>query len=220
MPHIANRTRHAGALAELPGEIAEFALPTPSGAEDQFQGLQTQALGGLQGLIGTSPAPSRQGIEEALFGRTKEAIERQAGDVGRDIKEGTFGRGVGLSTITGDLLDRLNRERLDAIERARREAFLGAGAEQRAESQARLAPINTAFGAGFTQTGREQQARQFGLQQGFQNLLNRLEREQRGTLQRESFRSAEDIASNQLLAGGIVGGLGGLASIFSGWGKK
>ena len=213
-----------------------FTLPGSTEAMTGFRNLQTQGISGLQGLLGEDVSVRRQAIEDALFGRSKEAIDRQAGDLGRDIREGTFGRNVGLSTITGDMLDRLNREQLDAISRAKREAFLGAGAETRSEDAARIAALGQAFsegtqalgqeaGIGQANAARQQQGRQAAAQTAFENLLNRLNRQQqagqfgaelgsRERLQERQIKSSEDIASSHMLAGGVASGIGGLATLF------
>ena len=223
----------------LAGETIPPAFATPGTADalTRFRDLQTRGITGLQGLLTQDPTARRQTIEDALFSRAQETINRQATDLGRDIEEGTFARGVGKSTITRDMLDRLNREQLDATARARRESFLSAGAETRAEDAAKMAALGQAFSEGMQGIGqeagisqanaaREQQGKQTAAQTAFQNLLNRLNRQQQGgqfsaelgsreTLQREQMKSAEEIADAQILAGGIAGGIGGIGTLFS-----
>lgn len=213
-----------------------FRLPASPEAAEAMRQLQRRAITGLEQLLIEEPAAVRDKIEQALYDRAAEVINRQATDLGRDIRESFFGRGVGASTMTTDMLGRLAREQLDALGRARREAFLGAGAESRASQAARLSALGSAYGAGttglqaeagvgLTQTGREQQARQAAAQETFQNLLTRLGREQqagqfgrelesRERLQERGFETAENIAERGMLATGIGAGIGGLARLF------
>lgn len=213
-----------------------FDLPATPEALTGLRGLQTSGVRGLETLLAEGPTAARDAVERALFERAAETINRSADDLAREINEGTFARGVGVSTITSDMQQRLQRERMDALARARREAVVGAGAESRADYAARLAGLNQAFSAGtgglqaeanvgLANTGREQQARQFGATSAFENLINRLNREQRGLefgtelgarerLQERGFRSAEDIAERQMLGTGIAAGIGGLATLF------
>ena len=213
-----------------------FTLPGSPEAMAGFRALQTRGVSGLEGLLGEDVSARRKAIEDALFGRSKEQIDLQAGDLRRDILEGTFGRNVGESTMSKDLLDRLNKNIFDATGRAQREAFLGAGAETRSEDAARIAALGQAFsegtqalgqeaGVGQANAARQQQGRQAAAQTAFENLLNRLNRQQqagqfgaelgsRERLQERQIKSSEDIASSQMLAGGLASGIGGLATLF------
>lgn len=226
------------AIARFTRTGTGFGLPYP---EDSMLGLRRLQMGGAYGLEGLlDPATAqarRQQIEDDLFAEMQDDLTRAYTDTRQGIREENFGRGVGLSTITGDDLGRLEKERNDALISARRNARVAAGGESRADDAARLAAVGNAFASGTTglqgeanvglaNAGREQQARQFAAQSGFENLMTRLNREQRErlfgreigsreSLTREGFRNARDIASANRLTSGVSAGLGGLASFFA-----
>ena len=228
-------------MLEDPEVIAAFTRPTPfevpGGPEalDRFRNLQTSGITGLEELL-ASPSGRRPEIEEALFSRAAEDINRAADRTRLLEREGTYGRGVGVSSITNDRLADVDRERMDALGRARREAILGASAEARADESARLAALGQGYttgtggiqseaNIGFQNAAGEATANQYGVGTSATNLTNRLNREQRGAefgaelgsreeLERQRRGLARDISTNQLLAGGIGAGLGGLAGLF------
>lgn len=231
-------------LFEDPEVIASFVRPSPfevpdaAGALERFRGLQTRSLSGLEELLAGGGARGRPEIESALFERSAEDINRAADRTRLMEREGTYARGVGTSSITNDRLADVDRERMDALGRARREAILGASAEARADESARLAALGQGYttgtggiqseaNIGFQNIGGEAAANQYGVGAGATNLTNRLNREQTGSqfgaelmsrenLERERRNLARDISTNQLLAGGIGAGLGGLAGLFRG----
>lgn len=232
------------ALIESPEDLARFlegtpyALPGALDAATRLRDLQTAGTTGVTDLLAPGSADARrQAVEDALYERAAEAINREATDLRQSIRERNFGRGMGVSTVTGDDLGRLERERLDAIGRARREAVLASGEEARAQDAARLAALGQAFGQGTTglqaeanvglaSGGRGQQARTSAAQIGSQGLLNRLTREQqagqfgaelgsRERLFERGRESAENIAAENRLAAGIGGGIAGVANVFS-----
>ena len=203
-----------------------YELPDRATSGAGLRRLQMAGASGLEGLLDTTAGDlRRRAIEEALFERSSEDIGRAYTDTRQGIREENFGRGIGLSTITGDDLGRLERERNDALSRARREAFVTAGGESRADDAARLAAVGQAFNSGTTglqgeanvglaNAGREQAARTSAAQFGFSNLLNRLNREQQERLTREGYQNTADIAASNRIASGVGAGLGGLASFF------
>lgn len=216
-----------------------YELPDSDAASLGLRSLQTSARGGfedLTGMVGQGAEARNKPYEDALYARSAETINREADDLSRAINETTFGRNVGFGTIRMDEQDRLTRQRLDSLGRARRDAYIGAGAEARNDVTASLAALNAAFSAGssglrdeanvgMTNTAREQQARTTGTQSALAELTAELLREQQGGqftrgleqqkgLQEASFENASDIARNQMLAQGITAGLGGLGSLF------
>ena len=187
-------------LAEDPQGISEFIFP---GVSPQVQEVEDLAFTGLESLLApTSTVEEEAETEAALFSKSAETIEDAALLAQRDIEEGTFGRGVGLSTITGDLLDRLSKQKLDALARARRDAFLGSRAETRESRKSTLEPITTGLTSTQSRSEAGQKARQFGVESGSKSLTSRLDRE-----------ATADTASNQLLSAGLTAGIGGLAAI-------
>mgnify|MGYP001597995950 CR=1 FL=1 len=187
-------------LAEDPQGISEFIFP---GVSPQVQEVEDLAFTGLESLLApTSTVEEEAETEAALFSKSAETIEDAALLAQRDIEEGTFGRGVGLSTITGDLLDRLSKQKLDALARASRDAFLGSRAETRESRKSTLAPITTGLTSTQSRSEAGQKARQFGVESGSKSLTSRLDRE-----------ATADAASDQLLATGLTAGIGGLATI-------
>ena len=134
---------------------------------------------GLASLLGNG---NPQATEDALFQRMAGDIDRTSGDAARSINENTFGRGLGLSTISRDMQADRERLREDALLKARKDSFL-------ASQQATLAALAQAA----TQQAREQQGNQFN---------------QSMDMQRRNISSQRDIANNQMLAqgGGLLGG--------------
>lgn len=244
---MALTARPGGSLESLfedPEAIAAFTRPTPfevpdtMGARGRFRDLQTQSISGLEELLAGGGAKRRPEIEEELYNRQAEDINRASDRTRSMEREGTFGRGVGVSSITNDRLADVDRERNDSLGRARREAILGASAEARAEEAARLAALGQGYTTGtggmqseanifFNNAQAEADANKYGVGVGSTNLTNRLAREQQGgqfgaelasreELERERRGLTREISRDQLLAGGIGAGIGGLAGLFRG----
>jgi len=210
------------------GLYSPFELPDTQGAMTGLRGLQTDAVGGFRSLLAADPAAARKAVEDAMYASQAEGINRQADQLGRGLEENAFSRGVGLSSIALDRSRDLDRERLDALGRASREAFIGAGNESRADQAARLSALGTAFNAGtsglqgeanvgLTNAGRDMQANQFGANMGFQGFENALNRDQ----QNNQFNANLGLSNRQLdlnergqNMAGIAAGLGGLANFF------
>ena len=141
--------RRPWAPAQWGGEV-DVQPPAPAGAPT--------------GLAELMESPSRGSIEDAMYAGQEESITRAMEAQLDRMLEGQFGRGVGSSTQTVDLTSDLTQEYYDALARARREAFLGAGAEGRAETATRQA----GEALGLQRTGMEQQAQQFEASLGSQ----------------------------------------------------
>lgn len=140
--------------------------------------------GGLEDLLRQDP----RALEDSLYTSSAEDINRRSGDTARTINENTFGRGLGLSTITRDLQADRERLRDDALVKARRDSAFAA-------RSAVLQALATAAGQQSADANRRQQANQFNTTQNFN--------ERQGNRQ-------ESIANRNLVAQGI-GGLGGAA---------
>jgi hypothetical protein len=149
--------------------------------------LQTGATSGLQGLFTRDTAAARKAMEDALYAGQEEGINTAADRARAAMLEGTFGRGVGSSSILLELAGRGEQEHSDALARARREAFTQAGAEDRADMASQLGLYTSAGSLATTalhneaqvalaNLAREQQESQFGRNlefQGGENALNR-----------------------------------------------
>ena len=231
------------ALLEDPDVIAQFAsaprfdLPQGEEASAAFRRAQLGGLRGLEGLLAAPPSRSRE-YEDAMFNESAEDINRAADRTRLTEREGAFGKGVGLSTILNNRLSDVDRERMDALAGARRQAILGAGAEARAQQQAQLAALGQSFSqgtqglqaeanVGLQNAQNQAQGAQYATSSAGTNLTNRLGREQqasqftaelgsRENLERERRNLSRDISQQNLLAGGIGAGIGGLASLFRG----
>lgn len=151
--------------------------------------LRQSLNSGLAALLGHG---NPQATEDALYGRMAGDIDRESADAARSINENTFGRGLGLSTISRDMQADRERLRGDALGKARTDAFL-------ASQQATLAALAQAAGVDARRQQMQQQDQQF------RASLN----------SRDDAMSAQrSIANNQMLAqgGGLLGGaLAGLA---------
>lgn len=150
--------------------------------------IQQRALTGFDKLAADDPKV----YADQLYANAVEAIERQSGDRAREINEHTFGRGLGLSTITRDLQMAREKEVLDAKTKARREADLAA-------RQATLSALGQAAGAASQDLTRQQSSAQFQANQ---------------QMQRKQLGQQSDIANMNALTQG-VGGLG-MAGLYMG----
>lgn len=214
------------------------ALPGAEEAKTRLRGLQTGGVDRLFALMDKDPSARRQAIEDALY-------EEQAADINEALDrerqrglETLFGRGVGESSITGDyVLGPIARERASRLASARRNAFAQAGSEVRADTATQLQMLGQAFNqgtAGLQGEANVEQAtaaRQAAVAEAAKNRaqavseagLSRTQQEsqfgrslgQQKELQERAFTTAEKIASENRLAGGIGAGIGGLATLFS-----
>ena len=199
---------------------------TPGSDAAMALARQTQA-GGMQGLqslyqTGAQDLPTNTGdIYKSILARSMDTLNTQRTALQRDLEEGTFARGVGLSTISGDMMSRLNRDYSDAGVRASEEANQFAGNEARQNYAARLAGaaqgastgtavLSNEENVGLTNAQRQQQGLQFQSAQDTTVSEAAKNRAQQATLQREGFSHADDIAKAQMIA------LGGssLATLF------
>ena len=153
----------ASTITELPGSAT---------AATDLRRLQLGGSGGLQGLMMRDTGDQRSKIQKAMFDQSAEGISRAADLQRQSMLEGTFARGVGPSSITVDLAGRLGQEYNDAMARAGREAYIGAGSEERADLASQLGLYDSAFDRGTTglqaeanvgqaNASREQQGSQF-----------------------------------------------------------
>lgn len=173
--------------------VGTYELPRTTEANEAFRNLQLGGATGLQGLMTRDTTAKRKAFEDASYAGQAEGINSAADLQRRQMLEGTFGRGVGSSSITVDLAGRLGQEQNDALARARREAMLAAGAEDRADLASELGVNNAAFGAGTTglqgdanvalaNLSREQQESQFGRNLAFQGSEGAANRSQQANL--------------------------------------
>jgi hypothetical protein len=201
-------------------------LPRAEEAKGALRDLQLGGVRGLETLLGADPNAGRARMEAAFYDPMAEQIDYDTDRAIRDANEVYGGRNVLTSTIPMDYMRApLERERMQAKERARSNAITSAGSEMRADTNSQLQTLGAAFNTGTAgmqadanvesaSAARGQQATQAGYQTGLQREENARNREQQATLQREGFTNARDIASNSMLMGGLGAGIGGLASLF------
>ena len=166
-----------------------YALPEASAAAQALRDLQMGATRGLQGLLSRDTTAERKAMEKALYKGQKQGINTAADRARAQMLEGTFGRGVGSSSILVELAGRGQQEHADALARARREAYTQAGAEERADLASALGLFNTTGSLATTglqgeanvmlaNLAREQQESQFSRNLGFQGSENAANRAQ------------------------------------------
>lgn len=145
--------------------------------------LRQSLNSGLAALLGNG---NPQVTEDALYDRMAGDIDRTSADAARSINENTFGRGLGLSTISRDMQADRERLRGDALGKARKDAFL-------ASQQATLAALAQAAGVDARRQQMQQQDQQF------RASINSRD---------DAMGAQRDIANNQMLAqgGGLLGG--------------
>jgi hypothetical protein len=134
----------------------------------------------LSGMVSENP----RGLENRLYKSSAADIDDRSADTARQINESTFGRGLGLSSVTADLQADREQIRQEALVKARRDAAM-------ASRSAILAALSQAAGL----QGQRQQQGQFDENMRFRQK----ELDERGSAQNKA-----------LLAQGI-GGLGGAA---------
>src|SRR6185295_3415856 len=101
--------------------------PGSSAASQAMRDLQLKGLAGLGGLLGQDTSAQRAKMEKSLYDASAEGINTAADRQRQAMLEGTFGRGVGSSSITLELAGRGQQEQNDALARAAREAYTQAG---------------------------------------------------------------------------------------------
>jgi hypothetical protein len=168
-----------------------FDLPDTPAALAQMRALQSRSGGGLSSLMDQDTGAQRARVQRALYDASAEGINTAADRQRQTMLEGTFAHGVGPSSITVELAGRGQQEQGDALARAARDAYAGAGAEQRADLASQQGLYNTGFAAAtaglqgdanvaLTNAAREQQESQFGRNlefQGSENAANRSQQE-------------------------------------------
>ena len=134
--------------------------------------LEELVTGAYTSPTGVLSDVDRAKFEEAMLSLQRGEIERQSGDRARAINEATFGRGLGLSTVTRDLQADRERLRQEALSKAAREAFLGAQQAQQAALGQAAQYVTAQRGQALQGQQLAQQASQFkkslGQQQGLQ----------------------------------------------------
>ena len=166
-----------------------YVLPGADQANQGLRTLQGQSVSGLGALMNEDTSAQRQSIQDAMYQSQAEGINRSAGLQRQAMLEGTFARGVGDSTMTQELAGRLAQEQNDANARAAREAYIGAGSEQRANLASQQGLYSAGFGAGttglqaeanvgLTNTGRELQASQANDQLEIQRTAQAMQSQQ------------------------------------------
>jgi hypothetical protein len=152
---------------------APYSLPNSAAAAGGLRDLQTQAVGGLSTLMGQDYDAERQQFQDSLYAAQEEPLTRAMEDQLNRLVEGQFGKGMGGSTRTENMVGETNQQYFDALTRAGREAYLGAGAENRADLAARQGLYTGGFNAGtqglqaeanvgLANAQNQQQAAQFG----------------------------------------------------------
>jgi len=171
------------------GYVGGYELPGSSAAAQSLRDLQMGATQGLQGLMTRDTAAQRKAMEDALYASSARGINTAADRARQTMLEGTFGRGVGSSSILTELAGRQQQEHSDALAQAAREAFTQAGAEDRAELASLLGLNQGAFNSAtaglqgeanvaLTNLARQQQESQFGRNLAFQGSENAANRAQ------------------------------------------
>jgi hypothetical protein len=169
--------------------VGGYSLPDAAGASAAMRALQMKSMGGLQGLLSQDTSAQRQKMQDALYATSSRGINTAADRARQTMLEGTFGRGVGSSSIGVELAGRQQQEQSDALAQAAREAFTQAGSEQRADLASQLGLAQGAFNSStaglqgeanvaLANLAREQQASQFGQNLQFQGSQNDLNRQQ------------------------------------------
>jgi hypothetical protein len=137
----------------------------------------------------TFTAPTQQEIYDALYGRSSQAINTAADRQRQQLLEGTFGTGVGNSTMQTELQGRLAQEQNDALSRAAMDALTGAGAETRAGQMLAL-----------QQQALAQQGSQFNQSLGFQGSQADLNRQAAMALLMQTQSGTSSLAAQQAAA--------------------
>ena len=161
-----------------------FTLPNTGGAMGNLRELQQTSATGMTELLGRDTAAERSALEKVLYEHSKEPIVKDATDLFHAMNENTFGRGMGMSSVGTENVARWGQEVQDALARAGRESYFGAGDELRKDLAAQMAALGQGFSAGteglgleanvgLTNTGRWQQAATHGLDMAFEEYLNR-----------------------------------------------
>jgi hypothetical protein len=169
--------------------LGGYELPDSAAASQAMRDLQMGGLKGLQGLMSADTEAQRAQMQKALYKTSKRGINTAADRARQTMLEGTFGRGVGSSSILVELAGRQQQEHSDALAQAARDAYTGAGAEQRANLAAQLGLNTAGFNAAtsglqgeanvaLANLARMQQESQFGRNLGFQGSENALNRAQ------------------------------------------
>ena len=83
-----------------------YSLPDPTGASAAMRALQMKSMGGLQGLLSQDTSAQRQKIQDALYETSSRGINTAADRARQTMLEGTFGRGVGSSSILTEFAGR------------------------------------------------------------------------------------------------------------------
>lgn len=179
---------------ETPGGAmgAAYTLPGSAAAATGLRDLQTKSTAGLAGLMDEDSSARRTAIQKALYDTQAEGITTASDRWRQQMLEGTFGHGVGPSSMTVELAGRGLQEHADALARAEREAFTGAGTEDRADVASRAGVYNTAFAnattglqgeanVALTDRARQQQESQFGRNLAFQGSENSANRAQQAS---------------------------------------
>jgi hypothetical protein len=171
---------------------AAYTLPGSAAAAAGLRDLQTKSTAGLAGLMDEDRSAQRAAIQKALYDTQAEGITTASDRWRQQMLEGTFGHGVGPSSMTVELAGRGQQEHADALARAEREAFTGAGTEDRADVASRAGVYNTAFAnattglqgeanVALTDLARQQQESQFGRNLAFQGSENSANRAQQAS---------------------------------------
>lgn len=215
-----------GFTPAAPGDYA-VTLPQTDEAMGALRGLQLSGTRGLEALLGRDTTAHRKSVEDALY-------DSQARDINyaldRDQQRGLetlFGRGMGVSSATGDyVLGPIARERADSLANARRKAFTEAGDEVRADTTSQLQMLGQAFNQGTSGLQAEANVGQANAARRAQIDESRAARAQqesqftRGQSQQKDltesgFKNAREIADRATTAGAVGAGLGGLAQFFA-----
>ena len=136
---------------------------------------------GYKGGILTDADRAR--LAEQLMGGQRAEIERVQGDLARQINEGTFGRGLGLSTVTRDLQSERERIRQETLVKAERESQIAA-------RQAQAAALGQAAQYATARQGQAFQQQQFG---------------QQAEQFKQGMGAQQSMARQQMLGGGLAG---------------
>lgn len=226
-------------LAKHMGELSvpyTWTLPDTAGSLNTMTGLQNQALGKYGDVMNADPYAGVQEIADILYGQSSKALTEDVTDLWYQLNEQMFGKGMGESSVMQENTELLADDFMDAMAKAKQDAYLAALGENKAQQNQQLQAATAATNAanaglglqanvGLTNTGRWQQAAQNAVGLSMNEYLTRMARnqqweefvkqlDQQKYLQEKGF----DLTEEQMNMAGL-GGLGQLiAALFGGTG--
>jgi hypothetical protein len=204
----------------------DMTLPNAAGAKEQLRASQMGAVSGLDALLAEDPTAMRAALQKSIYDPAAEQINYA---MDRDMRTGLetmFGRNMGISSVTGDyVIAPIARERANSLGKASNDAFVSANTLANQNMTTRAQMLGQAFNQGLSglqgeanvenaNANRNQSATQAGYQTGLQLTENDKNRAQQESQFARNLDFQQSNANNALIAGGIGGGLSGLANLF------